>query len=448
MSSTATSVPEPASGPSGFVRNSTVRFAADASGLLLGTISSVVTARVLGPTGKGTLAALTFVTLLMVQCCTLGLGDAAVVRVGQQKASPQQALSSSLTIVVASSFVGALLVLVYAAVQLPLAEHGVWAAVVTACVTVVVSTAAQLLIFIVYATHRIMAVSLLTIAMSLITTAGVVIFCSLLDLGVFGGVLASLAAGACGFAFASMLLRQSQLALRPRLDRSYIRPALTFGVRTQLATVLAYSSARVDLLLVYALASQTQAGYYSVALTLGTITGFIAVAVSYASFPSMTQMADADALRLATQLARVAFGVGALLAVGLSVVVSGLIPLLVGDAYQGAVTPAIILLFGNVLWGGQWMLSRALAALGDPELLFRSFAFNLAIMVAADLILIPRLDAVGAAVGSVLGPAAGLTLCLWAYREKGLNARQFIPQVADLRRVHDLIRRRGRAVDT
>jgi O-antigen/teichoic acid export membrane protein len=432
--------------PAGLMKNSVARFASDGTGLILGTISAIVTARVLGPSDKGTLAVLTFVTLLAIQCCTLGLGDAAVVRVGQGKASAQRALSSSLAIVFASSLVGALVVLGYSALQIPLGGDHVRAAVATACATVVVATVSQILVYIVYATQRIMAVTILTIAMAVITTSGVLLFCWILDLGVFGGVLASLVAAAAGLACATVLLLRANVIPRPRLDLSYLRPALSFGLRAQLANVLAYSSARVDLLLVYAIAGRTQAGYYSVALTLGTITGFVAIALSYASFPRMTRMDEADALRLTTQLTRAGFAVGVVLGVGLSVALFGLIPLLLGSAYDGALWPAIVLLFGNVLWGGQWMLSRAIAARGDATLLLRSFGLNLAVMVVSDLILIPPFGALGAAIGSVLAPAAGLALCLWIYRGMGVSVGQLIPRPADLRAVQDAIRRGARAV--
>ena len=128
-----------------------MRFASDGSGVLLGLISTIVTARVLGPAGRGTLAALTFVTLLVAQCSTLGLGDAAVVRIGQAKATVQEALSSSLVAVTLASLAGALVVLAYAVAQLPLGDGGISAAVAAGCATVVVSAVGQLLLFLVYA---------------------------------------------------------------------------------------------------------------------------------------------------------------------------------------------------------------------------------------------------------------------------------------------------------
>jgi len=418
-----------------------MRFISDGSGLVLGTLASIVTARVLGPSGKGTLAALSFVTVFASLCATLGLGDAAVVRVGQAKASVQQALSSSIGVVMLASVAGAGVVLAYSIAQLPVQDRLVWPAVGVACITVVISTLAQFLIFTVYASQRIIAVSVVTIAMASTTAAGVVLFCGVLELDVFGGVLASLVAAAVGFTTAAVMLARANIALVPRWELSYLRPALQFGLRTQLATVLAYSSARFDLLLVYALSSQAQAGLYSVALTLGTVTSFVAIALSYASFPQMAQMSDRDALGLTVKMARATAILGLGLAVGLSLILSTLISLLLGGAYEGALAPAIVLLVGNVLWGAQWLLSRALAARGDPQLLVQSYFVNLLIMGTVDIVLIPAYGALGAAVGSLVAPAAGLAVCLIAYHRRGVGPRSFLPRLSDLQEVRKVVQR-------
>ena len=429
--------------PSTLLRGSLMRFASDGSGVLLGLISTIVTARVLGPAGRGTLAALTFVTLLVAQCSTLGLGDAAVVRIGQAKASVQEALSSSLVAVLLASLAGAVVVLAYSIAQLPLDDGGVQAAVAAGCATVVVTAVGQLLLFVVYATQRVVAVSVLTIAMSTTAALGVVVFVAILDLGVFGGMLAGLVAAAVGFVAAAAMLVRARLRLRarPRATEGYLRPALHYGLRTQLANVLAYSSARLDLLFVYALAGEAEAGIYSVALTLGTITGFVAVGLSFASFPRMAAMSDPAALDLTAQMARIAVILGLALAAILAVALSGVVALLLGDEWVDVPAPGIVLLAANVLWGGQWLLSRALASRGDPSLLVRSFSLNLAVMAAADVVLIPLAGAVGAAIGALLAAVAGLALCLRAYRERGVAASAFVPRRADLERLRGIAQR-------
>jgi len=412
-----------------------MRLASDGSGVVFGMISAIVTARVLGPAGKGTLAALTFVTLLVGQCCVLGLGDAAVVRVGQAKASVQEALSSSLVAVLLASIGGAVAVLVYAILQLPLDNSGVRAAVGVACFTVIVSSVGQLLLFVVYATHRIVAVSVMTIAMSATTAAGIVVFCAALGLGILGAALASLVVATLGFGAGATMLHRAQLSLRPRASRVYLRPALAYGVRTQAANVLAYSSARLDLLFVYALASQREAGIYSVALTLGTITGFVAIGLSFASFPRMAGMTDHQALDLTAEMTRITALVGVALALLIAAVLSTLVKVLLGGDYRDVLAPAVVLLVANVLWGGQWLLSRALASRGEPRLLMRSFLLNLATMAAADAALIPLAGAMGAAFGTLLATTAGLLLCLKTYRDRGVPVSAFVPRRGDVLRL-------------
>lgn len=418
-----------------------MRLVSDGGGLVLGTISTIVTARVLGPSGKGTLAALSFITVIAAQCATLGLGDAAVVRVGQARVSVQQALSSSLGVVSAASLAGAVLVLAYSVAQLPVQDDWVWPAIGIACLTVVVSTAAQLLIFIVYARERIVAVSVVTIAMATTTTVGVMIFCLVLDLDVLGGALASLLAATVGLVAAAVMLMRAGIGFRPRWDPSYVRPALHFGLRTQLANVLAYSSARVDLLLVFALAGQSEAGIYSIALTMGTITGFVAIALSFGTFPRMARMSDPDALALAVKMARATVLLGLAVAMMLSLVLPPLISILLGNEYDGSLTPAIVLLFANVLWGTQWLLSRAVAAHGNPRLLVNSFSVNLVTMIVVDIALIPRFGALGGAAGSVVAAAAGTAVCLHAYRARGFGVRSLLPQRNDFQVLRRTVQR-------
>jgi len=345
-----------------------------------------------------------------------------------------------------ASVAGAGAVLAYSVVQLPLQATWIWPAIGIACLTVVVATVGQLMVFVVYARQRIVAVSVLTTAMSMTTAGAVVVFCAVFDLNVFGGVLAALVAAILGFLAATIMLWREQLRPRLRLATSYLRPALSFGLRTQLANVLAYSSARVDLLFVYALATHRVAGLYSVALTLGTITGFAAIALSYASFPRMARMADAEALKLTAEMTRMAILLGLALAAILTVALSTLIAILLGRAYDGALAPGIVLLLANILWGAQWLLSRALAARGDPRLLVRSFLANLVAMLAVDLVLIPLAGALGAATGALVAPAVGLAVCLRAYRDRGVPPASFVPRRSDAHRLWDFARRAAAVV--
>jgi O-antigen/teichoic acid export membrane protein len=160
----------------------------------------------------------------------------------------------------------------------------------------------------------------------------------------------------------------------------------------------------------------------------------------------MAAMDDAAALELTAAMARVATLLGTALAVILALAASTLIPALMGSAYRDALWPTVVLLFANVLWGVQWLLSRALAARGDPGLLVRCFSANLGTMAAADLVLIPIAGATGAAIGACVGAIVGLAVCLRAYRGRGVAATSLVPRGDDLRRVRDVAGQAARAL--
>src|SRR5215218_8856337 len=77
----------PGTVPPSLAVNSVSRLTADVVGLVLAMVAAVVTARWLGPAGKGVLSTLTFLAGLFVVACTAGLGDAAVVEINSRRVS-------------------------------------------------------------------------------------------------------------------------------------------------------------------------------------------------------------------------------------------------------------------------------------------------------------------------------------------------------------------------
>ena len=78
----------------------------------------------------------------------------------------------------------------------------------------------------------------------------------------------------------------------------------------------------------------------------------------------MAAMSDRAALDLTAQMARIAVLLGLALAGILALGLSAMVALLLGDDWADVPAPSIVLLAANVLWGGQWLLSRALASRG------------------------------------------------------------------------------------
>ena len=420
--------------PQSLSRSSTARFLADGGGLLLGAVAATFTARWLGPSTKGTLAALMFLAGLLAQTCLLGLPDAAMVRVGRGDADTQQALSSTLGSTILASLAGVVVLVTYAWLQLPMEDSFVRDAVIVACASLPLSVAASTLLIVLNIQDRVVSSSAIFFVMTVTTAVMTVLFVGPFDLSVLGGALGTLLGAGAGVAIGGTLLRRSGLHLRPRIDWSYVRPALRFGLQVQLSYVLTVAVARLDLLLLYSIAGQAEAGIYSVALTFGTLSGTVGAALSYAAFPRLSQLGEDDAQALTARLVRAGLAAALVVAIALTAVLPMFIRVVLGRAYEPATVPAILLLLGSVIWTAQWVLARAYAARGDPSLMFTSFLANLVAMLVLDVALIPHWGSTGAAVASVAGPCVGLTVCLVRHRrQSGRPLGELVPRLEDAR---------------
>lgn len=429
-------VPEPRS----LSLNSVARSLSDGAGFVFGLLAGVVTARWLGPAGKGLFSSLTFVAGLVMQACSVGLGDAAAVMVGQRRATVQRALSSTFAAGIAAAAVGVFLLWGFAAV----AFQDDWAeartAVLLACLGLPISLSGYLLTFVVTAQERIVASSAAMATTSGVTTLALLVFTAVLELSVTGAVLSTVVGAASGLAFAALALRRSGLSLRPQWNWEYLRSALPFGLSVEASYLVTVMFLRVDLLLVYSLAGQAPAGQYSVALTVGGLVALVPIAISSASFPRLARLDDTEANELTAQVFRFGMAAAIVGAAGLAVATPIVVPLLFGSEFTPAVVPSLILAGGGLLWSGEWLLCRAWAARGRPGLLVWSFGLTLVTMCGVDYLLIPSFGIAGAALGSVIAPVVGLVVCLATYVRSPrwpLPLRRFVPGPSDFRGLVD-----------
>jgi len=423
----------PAATPRSLRRNSVARLAAEACALASGFIISAITARLLGPSGKGFYSSLLLLSGIFVSWFSAGLGDSAIVLLGQRRAAVREAAGATMATAMAFSVAGALTMFVTAHLVLHINSENDDLAIVFACVLVLIHVPALMMVAFLNSMERIVAVAAIYMAYSTVTTIGVWAFASLTNLGVAGAVLANVAGNVVMLIAILLLLARAAVPLRPRWRPGYLRPALRIGAAFQISNLLVLATGRLDLLFVYRIGGSASAGQYSVALTIGIIVGTIPLALTYASFPRLANLDEAPARALTAQVFRLGVLVVALAAAVLALFTPVVIHLLFGSAFQGAVMPSLILIVGGVFMSGQWLLSRASAARGSPAALCASFATSVLVMVALDLVLILPYGEVGAAAADVAGAVAGLAVSVWFYRGKGWNGRDFVPGRADLK---------------
>lgn len=417
-------------------RNATSRFVADVLALALGMASAVITARALGASGKGTFAALSYLLGLFVALASSGLGDSVIVLVGQKRASLRESTSSTISAVLLTGTLAGAAAYIVAHLQTRPETPDLSFAVAMTALLVPISALSGVLGTLVLARERFLLSSVMLVVISGITTATIFVCVVLADWGIRGAFIGVAAGNMAGLLGIAVPLHRMGLSLRPRWNAGYLKAAFRHGSVVQVSGLLMTLSGRVDLLIIYSLGGDAEAGQYSVALTIGQLVTYAAFAISLASYPRIAALTGSDAVPLLQQAARVSVVAGIAIAIPLATLTPFAIETLFGSEFRPAVRPAMVLIAGGVLFGLQWVLSRGATARGRPGVLLLSFATTLVVMIALDFILIPGHGVMGAAIASLVGPVLGIMVALLALRRafsETFSLMAVVPRWADIR---------------
>jgi O-antigen/teichoic acid export membrane protein len=201
------------------------------------------------------------------------------------------------------------------------------------------------------------------------------------------------------------------------LDWRRYRRALAFGAPGGVGEVVLFAMLRVDVLIVAAFLPLEAVGLYAVAAALTEVLFVVPDGVALVVLP--TSARDPGSARIPHVLAvtAVVTGLGGLLLVALDRTV---IDLLFGKAFVGAAS-AVPLLVVAAVAGGAWkVIGAEVVARGRTSPRLWSAGAGLVTMVLVDLVAIPRLGIVGAALGSACGyvAAAALLARSWLLRSR------------------------------
>ncbi len=221
----------------------------------------------------------------------------------------------------------------------------------------------------------------------------------------------------------------------PRLDRTLLRTTLRYGSRVQIGSIFEEAIARVDILILQLFKPLAQVGYYVVAqviaelvllLTLSFQPSVMSLMTHYEGDPHQATT-SADAVRHHAILATFATVANA----GLGTVI---ILFAYGAQYSSAVVPMLVLLPGIWFLGTAGVIRSDLSGRGHPGLASKLAGVATIVTLIADFALIPPLGVIGAAIASVIAYTTyGITSLIALRRVSGISMRRMLaPTRADL----------------
>ncbi len=421
-------------GPRGTLgKDALLTLAAQGTSLACGMASSIITARALGPAGRGVLALIVLTVGLVGWMLPMSVDSGLMYHVARRRASVGAALTASLVIALATGALGLLLLLGLSAALSASALRGVPRGLLLLAGTgLFCGTFATLGSAVVLGAGWVRERSLLSIAGSALSVS----LMALLLLGFHLGLLGAVAAGLAAPVLVSALLATwigRRVGMTRRVDASLLRSSAVFGLKMHPGLIAYWANLSLDRLVVNYFLGAAAVGLYGVASGLGELLWQLPAAMAIALFPRAAGPASSTAA-VAARAARQATALVALGAVLLAALSPVIIPALFGRAFSGARPALLALLPGVVLFSPGRVLSSYLIAQGRQSALTWSAGLGVALTIGLDFLLIPRWGITGASVASsVAYGCTSAALAIWFTAASGVGVRSLLlPGRADL----------------
>lgn len=388
-----------------FTKDSIITFITEISIFLAGFLSTIILARVLGPSGKGIYALIFLIPSIMISLGNLGIGGANVYFTASKKYKVKDITSNSFIL---SLILGVLLILIFLVLfqfkffkdyifsnKIPV--FYLWLAVFLIPFSLLFS----FLLNIIRGTEDLKSYNKVRLFEGFLQVLLFFGFLIVLKKGIFGAVLSRILVVLCALLFTIFLIKRLT-KISFSLHKGLLKDSLSYGGKIYIANALSFLNYRFDMLLISLFLLPSAVGIYSIAVSISEKLFLIPGAVSTVLFPKISSMTDSRANRFTPRVVRHIFLILVLTAFALVLFAKPLIKIFFGSAFLPAVKPLLILLPGIIAFGIGGILSADLAGRGKPQIALFSSLACLLVNIPLNIVLIPKMGISGAALASTI----------------------------------------------
>ena len=395
---------------------------------------TIITARVLGPAGRGQYTVLTQTTTIAFVIAELGLGHSVVYYLGTKKLSLKEVASSILIFQIFLGLGIALLILLVTylfqdIIYANIPPQYLW--VMAALVPIMLITSSQQSM--IQGLYKIPLYNILGI----IQVAVILLMLIMLTIIVSWALLGAVIAWTCGVIVAFLvtlvvIIRAKGISFPGiKLEKTVL--LLSFGIKSYVGNFLKYLQYRVDIFILAYFVSSAAVGYYSVSHAVAEVVWQIPNAIQTVLFPRIASLTSSAAKGFTPVVCRQTVLITSVTCLLLFIAANLIVTFVFGEEYYPSITPLAILLPGVFMLSIWKVLHADIVARGYPQLYSYSAGASAVIMIGLDFILIPLWGINGAAVACTVAYCASTILIIYFYLHISRNSIRdiFIPEASD-----------------
>jgi O-antigen/teichoic acid export membrane protein len=417
------------------MRASSLTFGGAAVNIFLGLVVSSLTARILGPRGRGIFVLALLLPNLISLLSDLGMTSSVVYFVAQERYRLSVLAGNSIVIGIVLGALGILA----GAIVLAVSGHQLFAGVPSTYVLVALLALPALdvgpfLQHLFAGQQRFVAFNTVGVASTAITAVPVLIALLVLRTGPFGLIVGQ-TLGVTAFVVAlSFWLRRDLGALELRPCWPYWREGLTYGGKAHVGNVFGFVNLRADTWLIGIILNPAAVGVYSVGVAVMERLWLLPTAVGQVLFPRIAADPEGggDVTPLLLRAVLTVTGAGAIVLVGLAPLI---VRVLFSARYLGVVSSMRFLAIGVVALAGSDLLLHDLSGRGRPEIGGYIGALGGVTNIILNVVWLPRYGITGAGMASAVSYGVTFLGCIGFYcKVSGSSVRRLlVPRLSDVK---------------
>jgi len=372
--------------------------------LIISLVTAAITARWLGPAGKGQLAMIFMVPGMLQMFLGLGLGPANVYYVAAGRLPIHQLTANSVTFSILGTVVGFMVILLLVMSDLlPIVLPGVSSAyLMLGMIALPIGLLVVNFNAILQGLQRIYTLNMLNIIRALLTVSFLSILVIGLKFGMLGAVIATLASQFVMLIVIGWRVKQEGAHFWPKWKPKVMRPTLNYSLKCYVGNLLQFFNYRLDMFIVNFFIGPAGVGIYGVSVVIAELLWQLPNAASFVIFPKSANSNQAAMNRFTPRVFWIILAFTIVGAIGLALFGKFAIRIVFSSAFLDAYIPLLILLPGVVLLGAGKVLTNDIAGRGYPHYNSITSGVVLAATIIFDLLLIPSMGVVGAALASTI----------------------------------------------
>ncbi|MDN5201644.1 oligosaccharide flippase family protein [Fulvivirgaceae bacterium BMA10] len=385
------------------LKNTILTFFQQTAGILVGLVTSIFIARLLGPDGQGQLALLILLPMMLYSFLNMGISPSTIYFLGRKETDRNTILKTNFY----STILLSLIALLAGFIVITLFHDKFFDGVPEKLLLLILPVAIPIFFnqnFRVFfqGIENFRSYNLTVLFEKISYLLLLVIALYFLKFQLMGAMASFIFTQLILLLLIVLLLSNDGFSLRKgAFSSDYLKGSLVYGIKSYLSNILAFLNYRIDILLISYFLETIEVGLYFLAVSIAEKLWVGSNSISAVLFARLSNMSsDKDKTHLTAMVSRHIFNLSCIGALITGLLSFWFIPLIFGNSFEGSIAPFLYLLPGIAFGAVSKIISNDFSGKGKPEINTYVAVFLLTENIILNIILIPKLGLVGAALAT------------------------------------------------